>query len=1245
MGRRRPHLSRTTVGVLLALTVWLVLLGQFVEFLRYPGVRRWLAHVAAERLGAAIGTPVAVGDVRIALYPPRIVLLDVRVGESGREVFTARVAETTLSRLDLGDRELVLSFLRLDGVRVKARGFGGGGERGAGWLHVIVRQLELHDVAVEDLTLPDGITLRASGVEGRWTGTNRWPVSAATLHAANVTVEIPGLAPFGGAVSGWGRLTADGWEIHKLRGAGAGWKVEGSLASAKGTLSGGGSVGVDLAALDRTVGAAAGMAGWLDATVRVTADPSLRVALDWATPAAEVAGFRVEAARGDLEISADGIEGSLQESRFAGGSLEGSYRLVGLEAPWSHRVAMRGHGVVLAEFLHQLGVGDGGLAARCEVNAEVGWEGRRIGSGEGTAVADLAAVPGDVPVEGRVIMQLAAPAAIRFDARALTVAGAPVAWGGTLSLGSWIPHWQLRGEGVAVSVIGRMLRDWVGGEVFPPELAGEVALDLALHGPFTALRVVGEAAVAPVVFGSLEADSLVGQFTVANGAVTVDGATLAVGKGRVSVGGQLFLESEPTVALRFEGRGVPLARVARWTGVAAPVEGAVNFTGQLEGALARPEGVVSLALDRVSVAGADFGSGSGLVTIGGGAVRFEHVAVGPFSADIEVDFLRCQASVSAELAGFALERLSPPLARLLGGALDCSLRGAFPFEAPSGRLLVSTAGGARGEVELSRDGLHLEVERPGVWRVASQLSGKGSSFRGRATFAVDSWRALAGEIGGGAVLVDGTLRGEADVQLAPSQPLRLEGVITEARLLTEGGTAVLVEPAPFSVLGGAVSLRNATLQGPDMALSVSLARTAGGELTGRIVGDLPAELLGVLWREGQPRGQVWLEAAIGGRDAAPEISGTAEIRNGALTVPGVPGRITRISGTAALVNDAVELEGVQFLALGGHGSCSGKVSFSPQLELDLDLDVKSVRWPLAPGLTPTVSGSVRLVGPVASLVLSGQGVVESTYYRRDVSLQRLILDALAAPEREVLEEEGAVALNLSFDVPGTLIIENAMARLALDGSLRITGTSSSPGVVGELAARPGGEVTLAGVRYEVDRAVVTFSNPRRIDPYLDVLLHGTVEFWEVTAGVQGTLERLTPTLSSSPPLPESDILSLMSVGKAPQKNGVGEGQMVAGGLLLEQFTGAVTGRARTLLDLDQLRLDPAALTQSGDPTARVTVVKQLSPNWSVTLSTNLASNREEIIVSRWRLAPGVYLEAMRDSDSSYSMEVKWRRRY
>lgn len=1245
MGRRRPHLSRTTIAVLVALSVWCVIVVALLQLLEHPSVRGWLARTAAARLTAAVGMPVRVEDLRISLYPPRVALMGVRLGEPGNEVLTARVAETAVSRFDLGDRELVLSFLRLAGVRVAMAVPEEEGERRGWWVRVVVRQLELEDVEVERLALPDGIIVRASGVEGRWTGTTRRPVSAANVHADSLTILVPGLAPVSGAVHAWGRLTADGWEIGRARGAGAGWRVEGKAAAVGRTVTAEGTVGFDLAALDATVDAGAGLAGWVEGRFRLTTEPAWRLTMDVVAPRLEAAGFTVADVRGEVEVSAEGVEGSLQDGQFAGGTVEGSYRLVGLGPPWRHRVAMRGRGVGLGEFLRELGVPDGGLAAACDVNAELTWDGEKIGSGSGTAVANLERASGDIPVAGRVVAKLVAPGAIRFDARALQVAGGSVSWDGTLSLGSWVPRWQVRGEAVPIATVGRSLRDWVGSEVFPAELVGETAFDLVLCGPFDRLRVVGDAAVAPVAFGTLDAESLVGHFAVADGVVTLEDGVVRVGTGTVTVSGHMLVDEALTLDLRFEGRRVPLSRLAHWGGIPAPVEGRVGFVGALTGPLARPRGSVGVTLEGVNVAGVDLGAGQGRVSVEDGAVRLQALEVGPLAADVEVDFARCQASVVAELKGLALERLSPPLAGLVGGALDCSLRGTFPFESPGGRLLMSAPGGASGELELNPQGLRLELERSGAWRVAGTLARKGRGFEGTTTFSVSSWRAVGEQLGAGEVPFDGTLRGQGQVSVVPSQPLRVTGTVEEATVVLENGSASLVSPAPFAVTGSGVSVGEAVFAGPDMAVSLVVRRGPSGELGGRIVGELPAELLALAWPDAHPRGRVQVEAELDGTDSSPEIAGTATIRTGALTIPGVPGRVTGIDGRVTIVNGSLQLEGVRFSAAGGHGTCAGTVTLLPDVELDLALEVNSVRWPLAEGLTPALSGSVRLVGPLSALVLSGTGVVDPTYYRENVSLQSLVLDALMGVQRVPAADEAPVSLNLAIQVPGTFLVENATARLAFEGDLRVVGSSSAPGVLGELAALPGGELTLSGVRYDVDHAIVTFADPRSISPYLDVMVRGTVDFWEVTAAVTGTLDRLTPTLSSNPPLPDSDILGLMSYGGAPARAGVGEGQAVAGGLLLEQLTGAVAGRARTLLDLDQLRIDPAAMSQTGDPTARVTVVKQLSPDWSVTLSTNLAANREEVVVSRWRLGPGVYLEAMRESDGSYSMEVKWKRRY
>jgi translocation and assembly module TamB len=255
------------------------------------------------------------------------------------------------------------------------------------------------------------------------------------------------------------------------------------------------------------------------------------------------------------------------------------------------------------------------------------------------------------------------------------------------------------------------------------------------------------------------------------------------------------------------------------------------------------------------------------------------------------------------------------------------------------------------------------------------------------------------------------------------------------------------------------------------------------------------------------------------------------------------------------------------------------------------------------------------------------------------------LEQILAPERARASEGGPMALNLVVDAPSTLEVDTPLARLTMRGGVKVVGTTARFGVLGRLEALPGGELELAGIRYELDRCVISFQNPERMEPQLDIQARTTVQNFEINVGLRGTFDRLTPTFTSNPPLPQMDIVSLLSVGRRADEAVGGQAGVVASSFFSDQITGAVTQRARTLLDVDQLRVDPFAATQSGSPTARLTVVKQLTRSWVVTLSTNLYANREEIVHSRWQLAQGLYLEASREADGNYAMEVKWQHRY
>ena len=146
--------------------------------------------------------------------------------------------------------------------------------------------------------------------------------------------------------------------------------------------------------------------------------------------------------------------------------------------------------------------------------------------------------------------------------------------------------------------------------------------------------------------------------------------------------------------------------------------------------------------------------------------------------------------------------------------------------------------------------------------------------------------------------------------------------------------------------------------------------------------------------------------------------------------------------------------------------------------------------------------------------------------------------------------------------------------------------------------------------------------------------------------LNGTLDRLVPSVSSDPPLNEAEIYSLMAMGQVGEGRAGGAlGLSLASSMLTRELNRTLGGRDSWLTPIDQVRVDPFIESTTGNPAARVTVVKQLSPSVTVTLQSNLSGETDEVISLRWYLGSGFFVEGTRDADSSVGLDLKLRRRY
>ena len=66
-----------------------------------------------------------------------------------------------------------------------------------------------------------------------------------------------------------------------------------------------------------------------------------------------------------------------------------------------------------------------------------------------------------------------------------------------------------------------------------------------------------------------------------------------------------------------------------------------------------------------------------------------------------------------------------------------------------------------------------------------------------------------------------------------------------------------------------------------------------------------------------------------------------------------------------------------------------------------------------------------------------------------------------------------------------LNFQNAFAKLAGDVDLRLRGTVATPSLLGRVSVTEGSAI-IAGTRYDLQRGDISFTNPVRIEPFIDL---------------------------------------------------------------------------------------------------------------------------------------------------------------
>ncbi len=840
---------------------------------------------------------------------------------------------------------------------------------------------------------------------------------------------------------------------------------------------------------------------------------------------------------------------------------------------------------------------------------------------------------------------------------------------------------------------------------------GSVLFEGTVSGALKEPLVAGQLRAISARWGELKADALsttvvasADKLTLTRFSVTQEGAT-ATGNGTIGLknwqaGGSSAID------VRAEGRNLNVGNLRRQAGITEPVEGLLQATAVLAGTVDEPRGEVQIDwfrpaygsdyLDRLratlthgantlevrtleATRGAAKLTGSGTFAHGradwrngtmAAAFQLTGVELGTVPA---VQRLRKGTKGLVTAGGKVRARLVNGEPEWTGVEGEAKLGNVVIDDRPYGEMMLTAGMAGSGELELKARGAlrGSAITATSKWRLTAGYPGTAHLEFGELPFAVlnelrpsqvaaQPWPFLGAfrgsvDFAGPALDID---RWKVDVTIPsiyarPERRQVLPGKTTaqDFELRNDG-------PLRLSAEGRTVTIRSARFVAKDTNLSAggtfSLAEKRPWDL--KVDGQLNLAGLRAFSPDIVASGVATMTANIRGELASPQVFGALELKNATLNVEGVPNGLDKVAGRvlfdrrrATIENRLTAESGGGALALGGFIDFSGEDTF-----YRLQAEAARVRIRYPEGVSTVADANISLSGTTERSLLAGSVTVLRSGFTPRTDLGSLLAESSRGESTPI--EANKFLANMQIDVkvrtaPETQFTTSLTNDLQAEANLQIRGTGARPVALGRITISQG-DINFFGNKYTIKRGEVSFYNPTKVEPTLDMDLETRVRGVDVTVNFTGPIDKLNVSYRSDPPLQPGEIIALLTVGRSPTASTVGSSQSGARGSFLESGANSLLGSAisapissqlQRFFGVSRIKIDPTIAGLEGTPQARVTVEQQVSKDITVTFVTNLNRSQQQVVRFEWNVSREWSLIALRDENGSFGVDFQLRK--
>lgn len=538
------------------------------------------------------------------------------------------------------------------------------------------------------------------------------------------------------------------------------------------------------------------------------------------------------------------------------------------------------------------------------------------------------------------------------------------------------------------------------------------------------------------------------------------------------------------------------------------------------------------------------------------------------------------------------------------------------------------------------------------------------------------------------------------VSLLVSGNVRVTGELADSRYMSVDATVdqadlklfdyPLRNDGPIHLTFGENTARVGRLRllgdGTELDLSGDLSLT-DEQVNVRARGAANLAVLQAFFPDLRSSGSAQVTADISGDMRAPQFAGSAAIADGRIRHFALPHSFEDLNGTVRFDSDGVRLDGVTGKLGGGEVRLGGTIGLKGYMPDEFNVSATgrnmTLRYP--EGFQSRLNADLFLRGTMEGAELSGTVNILHATMTRELDSEAGLLGLAAAEAATAASAAAPVAetgVPLTYEIqilaPQTLRLDSSIAHVVASADLTVRGTYDHPTLTGRIDINRA-EAIFQGNRYVLSRGSVEFTNPTTMEPVFDIEAETRIrvpgqglgatgggyafgQTYRIGVQITGTTERLTPTLTSDPQLPQIEIVSLLFGETDPKNLREAELRSVTGAdranlnlvqasaarLLTSPISSTVGRVMERTLGVDTVQITPLlgfSDTAQLSPTARVTLGKRVSERVFVTYSRALNTGRAEVILLEYDQSDRVSWVLSKNEDQSFALDFRVRYRF